>query len=129
MTAESQNRAVALRNVDVLAAAKTDRHVAAPAVWPASSNSPCLDDDLFNYSILGVVWNGASQIRRASMPQDQSAGASERYGWGAIGRGNSACALLVRLIEQLLSQEAADLRGAASYFPANTSLADAWAIS
>ena len=45
---------------------------AAPAVWPASSNSPCLDEDFFNYSILRLVWNGSPHFPRAGAAQDQS---------------------------------------------------------
>jgi hypothetical protein len=67
MTAERQNRVVVLLKVNVLAAAQTDGHVGGGshiAIWSASSNSPCLDEEFFNYSILRLVWNGASHFRR-----------------------------------------------------------------
>src|ERR1700722_19572176 len=62
---------------------------AASAVWPASSNSPCLEEGFFNYSILRLVWKGSPHFPRAGVPQDQSAAASAGYGgvrFGACGR-------------------------------------------
>ncbi len=58
---------------------------AAPTVWPASSNSQCLDEEFFNYSILGLVWNGSPHFPRAGVPQDQSPQSSEGYGCGRFG--------------------------------------------
>jgi len=53
-TAERQNRVVVLLKVNVLAAAQTDGHVSRPAARPASSNSECLDEEFFNYSIFAA---------------------------------------------------------------------------
>ena len=82
MTAERQNRVVALRNINVLAAAQTYRHMsgairtAIRCVCPTSSSTS---------SILRLVWNGSLHFPRAGMPQDHSSGASEGYGCGRFG--------------------------------------------
>jgi hypothetical protein len=85
MTAERQRGVVVLRSVNVLAAAQTDRHASGASRTATSSNSPCLDEDFFNYSILRLVWNGSPHFPRAGVPQDQSLGASEGHGCGRLG--------------------------------------------
>ena len=44
-----------------------------------------LDEELLNYSILGLVWSRGSHFPRAGAPQDQSPGTAERYGCGRFG--------------------------------------------
>jgi hypothetical protein len=85
MTAERQHRVVALHKVNILAAAPTDRHVSGAGCMAGVIEQPCLDEDFFNYSILRLVWNGSPHFPRAGAPQDQSPGASERYGCGRFG--------------------------------------------
>jgi hypothetical protein len=76
---------VVLRSVNALAAAQTDRYVSGAAVRPASSNSPCSDEEFFNYSILRLVWSRSPHFPRAGVLQDQSQGDSEGYGRGRFG--------------------------------------------
>jgi hypothetical protein len=70
-------------------------------------------------------------------PRIKSPEPSEGYGCGRFGAAiqrvrcwaaDHCLSLRTRLVEQLLPQAAADLCGA-PYFPANTSLAAAWAIN
>jgi hypothetical protein len=76
--------AVVLLNVNDSPRHRQTGMSAAPAARPAPASRPSsrLPNELIDYSILGLLWNGTPYFPRAGVPQDQSADASKGYGCG-----------------------------------------------
>ena len=73
-----------LLKVYVLAAAQTDGHMSRATRTAGVIELPFVAFalDFFNYSILGLVWNGSPRFPCAGVPQDQLAGGSRGMGAG-----------------------------------------------
>jgi hypothetical protein len=81
--------AVVLLNVNDSPRHRQTGMSAAPAARPAPASRPSsrLPNELIDYSILGLLWNGTPYFPRAGVPQDQSAEASRGVRVRAIWRG------------------------------------------
>jgi hypothetical protein len=97
MTAERQSRVVALRKVNILAAAPTDRHAGGASRMAGVIEQPVFGRGFlqFNYSILRLFWNGTPHFPRACVPQDQSPETSEGCGCGRFDMCATVCAARV----------------------------------